>query len=474
MSTEQIHIPELSDDEDTVLNFLIKQLDDYTPRNLLRASHYDAKRAVRQFSSVIPPQYNNLGLVLGWVAKGVDGLGRRCNLERFVWNDGDLDSLGLPELQDSNYLLSELSQARTDSLINGVSYLVTTRGIGDEPKVLVHARDALNATGEWNVRRRQLDNFLSVTSRDNSKITGFVLYLPNLTISADLKDGNWEVDRSEHTFGVPVDPMVYRPRAGRRMGRSRITRPAMSHQESAIRALARMEAHMDIYAIPKMMILGGSDAVFKNPDGTYKAAFQFVMGRVLGIPDDDDATNPRADVKQFAAESPQPHLAQLNALAKLQAREFDLPDQDFALTDMANPTSEGSYVQGRDSLVAEAEGAMDDWSVSIRRTVTRALAMQNDLDAVPKEWASIVPDWRSPLYLSRSAAADAGSKQLAAVEWLAETRVGLQLIGLDEQQIDEALAEKRRAQSTSLLESLRANAANAATDPEVAAVATSR
>jgi hypothetical protein len=456
VSTERVRIQGFSDDEDRTLNALIEQLDAKTPRNLRRATYYDGKRAVQQVGSVIPPQYQDLALVLGWVAKGVDGLGRRCNLERFVWNDGDLDALGIDALQDSNFLLAELAQARTDSLINGVSYLVTTRGLADEPTALVHARDALNATGEWNVRRRQLDSFLSVTSRKDNAVTGFVLYLPNLTISAE-KDGNsWTVDRSEHTFGVPVDPLVYRPRSGRRMGRSRITRPAMSHQDSAVRALARIEAHMDIYAIPKMVLLGGSDSMFKNPDGTFKASWQVAMGRVFGLPDDDDAENPRADVKQFAAESPQPHLAQLNALAKLEAREFDLPDQDFALTDMANPTSEGSYVQGRDSLVAEAEGAMDDWSVSIRRTVTRALAMQNGLDAVPAEWAGIAPKWRSPLYLSRAAAADAGAKQLSAVPWLADTEVGLELLGLDEQQIQRALAEKRRVQGRNVIAALAA------------------
>jgi hypothetical protein len=456
VSTERVRIQGFSDDEDRTLNALIEQLDAKTPRNLRRATYYDGKRAVQQVGSVIPPQYQDLALVLGWVAKGVDGLGRRCNLERFVWNDGDLDALGVDVLQDSNFLLAELAQARTDSLINGVSYLVTTRGLAGEPTALVHARDALNATGEWNVRRRQLDSFLSVTSRKDNAVTGFVLYLPNLTISAE-KDGNvWSVDRSEHTFGVPVDPLVYRPRSGRRMGRSRITRPAMSHQDSAVRALARIEAHMDIYAIPKMVLLGGSDSMFKNPDGTFKASWQVAMGRVFGLPDDEDAENPRADVKQFAAESPQPHLAQLNALAKLEAREFDLPDQDFALTDMANPTSEGSYVQGRDSLVAEAEGAMDDWSVSIRRTVTRALAVQNGLDAVPAEWAGIAPKWRSPLYLSRAAAADAGAKQLSAVPWLAETEVGLELLGLDEQQIQRALAEKRRVQGRNVIAALAA------------------
>jgi hypothetical protein len=457
LTIELIRPSDLSDAESDILNGLVKQLADKAPRNLMRSNAYDGKRAVSTVGSVIPPQYKNLALVLGWVGKGVDGLANRCNIDRFVWNGGDLESLGLQELIDDNFLMSELSQARTDSLVNGVSYLVTTQGLPGEPKTLIHARDALNATGDWNVRKRELDSFLSVTSRgDNDAVTGFVLYLPGETISGEKVDGVWSIERSEHHFRVPVDPMVHQPRAGRRMGRSRITRPALSHQDSAVRALLRTEAHMDIYAIAKMVILGGSDSMFKDENGNYKASWQVAMGRVFGVPDDEDAdpANARADVKQFAAESPQPHLAQLNALAKLSAREFDLPDQDFALTDMANPTSEGSYVQGRDSLVAKAEVAMEDWSVSIRRTLSRALAMRNGETSIPASYSGIVPDWRSPLYLSKAAQADAGQKQLAAVPWLADTRVGLQLIGLDEQQIKEALAEKQRTAGRALVAAL--------------------
>jgi hypothetical protein len=105
------------------------------------------------------------------------------------------------------------------------------------------------------VRRRQLDNFLSVTSRKDNKVTGFVLYLPNLTISAE-KDGNVWRWTGRSTRSVCRSTRWCTGRVRRRMGRSRITRPAMSHQDSALRALMRLEAHMDIYAIPKILLLG--------------------------------------------------------------------------------------------------------------------------------------------------------------------------------------------------------------------------
>lgn len=456
MTFEKLSVPGLSDDELATLNACAEELANKSRRNLLRSSYYDGKRAAQQVGSVIPPQYANIGLALGWAAKGVDGLARRCNLERMIWADGDLESLGMSELEESNFLLSEISQARTDSLLHGVSYLITTKGDpdGGEPAALVHAKDALNAYGQWNSRRRALDNLLSVTARKDGQISGFVLYLDGLTISAEKVDGAWQVDRSPHPWGVPADPLVYRPRGSRRMGRSRITRPVMSHQDSALRALVRLEGHMDIYTIPKLILLGADESIFKNADGSTKASWQIALGRTFGIPDAEDADNPRADVKQFDAQSPDSHLAQLNALAKLMARETDLPDSDFALTDMANPTSADSYSASRENLISEAEGTMDDWSVPIRRTVHRALAIQNGLSEVPEEWGSIETKWRSPIYLSKAAAADAGAKQIAVVPWLAETEVGLELLGLDEQQIRRAMADKRRAAGRAVVAAL--------------------
>lgn len=452
--SESLRVPGLSEDETNTLNHLVEKLDSLSKRNLLRSAYYDGKRAVKQVGTVIPPQYKRLGLALGWNAKGVDGLARRCNLESMIWADGDLGDLGMQELTDSNFLLTEIANARTDSLIHGVSYLITTRGADGEPKALVHAKDALHATGDWNNRKRRLDNLLSVTAVKDGKLTGFVLYLDGVTISAEKDSSGWSVGRSVHPWGVPADPMVYRPRASRRMGRSRISRSTMGIQDAAVRALIRMEGHMDIYSIPQLVMLGASEGIFKNADGTPKASWQVALGRVFGIPDDEEATNPRADIKQFSAQSPESHLAQLNALAKLEAREFDLSDADFALTDMANPTAADSYSEARENLLAEAEGATDDWSISVRRSVTRALAIQNGYSEIPEPWASIDTKWRNPQYISRSAAADAGQKQLAAVPWLAETEVGLELLGLSEQQIKRALAEKQKADGRAVVRAL--------------------
>lgn len=444
---QRITLPGVDDDTNRLLRRLVEDLHHRQPRNLLRASYYDGKRAIRQVGTVIPPQYYRLGIVLGWSAKAVDILARRCNLDRFVWPDGNLGSVGLPELIDGNRLLSRINSAIPASLLHGPAFLINTRGdeaVG-EPASLVHVKDALSATGQWNNRRQRMDNLLSVTGRDDEgQVTGLVLYLDGRTVTADREAGRWSVDVQDHPWGVPVEVMAYKPDERRPLGRSRINRAIMSLHDQALRAVIRLEGHMDVYSFPEFWLLGADESIFKNADGSQKAAWQVMLGRIKAIPDDEDADNPRAQVQQFAAASPEPHLAQLNALAKMFAREASLPDTSVAITDIANPTSAESYDASQNELIAEAEGATDDWGAPLRRTVARALAILNKDPGMLTALAGVEAQWRSPRFLSRAAQADAGQKQLAAVPWLAETEVGLELLGLSPQQIERAMADRRR------------------------------
>lgn len=444
-----VRLTGLGDDDNRLVNRLLEQLGRKAPRNTLRCAYYDGKRAIRQVGTVIPPQYYRLGLVLGWSAKAVDILARRCNLDGFDWPDGDLDSLGVRTVIDDNFLLSEMSSAAVSSLLHGVAFAINTAGSDHEPTSLIHFKDALNATGDWNSRRRRMDNLLSVIERDaDGHPTALVLYRDGETVTAEKRRGvRWAVvDRSSHNWGVPVEALVYQPRIGRPLGRSRISRPVMSLHDQALRTVIRMEGHLDVYSFPEMWMLGADASVFKNADGSVKPVWQTMMARVKGIPDDDKApaSLARAEVKQFAASDPNVHIDALMQQAQLFSGETSIPLDSLGVSSKANPTSADSCIASREDLIAEAEGTTDDWSPPLQRAVARALAIQNDEKEIPPAFASIKTRWRSPMYLSRAAEADAGAKQISTVPWLAETRVGLELLGLSSQQIDAALADRQR------------------------------
>jgi hypothetical protein len=161
-----------------------------------------------------------------------------------------------------------------------------------------------------------------------------------------------------------------------------------------------------------------------------------MLGRIKAIPDDDDADpqNARADVKQFKAQSPVPHIEFLKIQAQQFSAETSIPVTSLGLTELTNPTSADAYVASREDLIAEAEGATDDWGAPMARCWARALSMAQG-EAMSENMLSIKPQWRSPLYLSRAAEADAGSKIVSAIPELAGTDVGYELMGLKPDQI---------------------------------------
>ena len=63
--------------------------------------------------------------------------------------------------------------------------------------------------------------------------------------------------------------------------------------------------------------------------------------------------------------------------------------------------------------------------------------------------------WANPVTESPAGAADAATKLFAALPWLGETEVGLEMAGLTPDQIRRALSEKRRARGSEALLALR-------------------
>ena len=453
-----LNVRGLAEAESEALHLNLKRLLDRRSGNWKRSCLYDGKNAMSR-SSVVPEQYYRLGIALGWSAKAIDGLTRRTQLERFTWAEGDLAAEGIDELERSNALRSEMSQALTDSALHGISFLISTQGGKGEPKALVHAKDALSATGTWNPRVRRLDDALSVMrwdENDDKLPVEFALYLDGLTVYVVRDGGRWHINRTEHPWGVPVEPLVYKPRPSRRYGQSRLTQPIMGLHKMAVRELIRLEGHMDIYSYPEFWLLGGDMSAFKNADGSQKAVWQVMLGRIKGLQDNPDKPDniARPDVKQLPAASPDPHAVALDLMSRAFAREASLPDSAVALRGLSNPTSADAYDASQYELIAEAEGAMRDWDTPLVRTVARSLAIQSGADRIDERLLSIRPDWLGAKFESRAAKADAGAKQLGSVPWLAETEVGLELLGLEPDQIKRALSDRRRAQGRQLAETL--------------------
>lgn len=460
----RIVIADLDHDEQNALDELVIQWRDKRPRNNLRSGFYDMKNAYRHLmTSNAPTVVKRRKFVLGWSATAVDKLNRRCNIDGFYDASGhDLESLGLPQMERDNRLRSELSQAGVSSLIHAVSWLVTVQGDtqAGEPAVLVLPRDAMNATGVWDVRRRGLRSFLSINALDdNGEPSAMTMYLYGRNVIIEKADGRWNVSRREHDYGLPVDPMRYRARLGRPFGSSRISRAVMSIHEQALGAMIRADVNGEAYSLPRYALLGAGEEAFQNADGSVKPTWQAAWDAIWAIGDDEGLAaqgSPlaRADVKQFHGQSPEPQNAHLRMLAQMFSGETGIPIGELGLIGDANPTSADALMVAKDDLIAEAEQTTDGWTPDLSAAMNRAVRMLNGND-VPAD-LDVQPIWRNPMHVSRSAAADAGAKVLEQHPELKGTEVGMEISGLTREQIKRAKAEIRANRGREILNRLPA------------------
>lgn len=448
----------LTDEEQGTLNRLVDELQRKGRRNRTRQSYLDGKRAARALSPFLPPYLRQVGAVLGWPTKAVEALGRRIRLTDFALPGRDLSEFGLDGLLTENRYFEEVRLTQHDSLGYSVAWEVATRGGEGEPDAVITSQSALDGTGTWNRRTRRLDDFLSVIERDrNGDPTDFNLYLPGRTVV--VIDGRVE-DRSTHQLHVPVEPIPYRRSHARPFGHSRVSRSVMFLTDAAVRAMLRMEGTADFYGTPHLLLLGATLDEFEGMDGSAASTWDFLMSKVNGIPDDDGASNPRAEVEQVTQATQQPHMDSLDTIAAAFAGETNIPVESLGVgVSKANPNSAESYLASREDLISDAEDTADAWGHGHVRTVQNAWLLASGETVLPDELRKLRPVWRDHRQTSRAAAADSTVKLVGAFPWMAESDAILDAIGLDPALVERLRADKRRNVGRDVLNSLRAAAA---------------
>jgi hypothetical protein len=430
-------------------------------RNVLRSMYFDGKMPLKPTGNIPAESMQKIKAVLGWPEKAVSVLAERSVFEGFVSEAGDPDPLGMTAILDDNRFDLELPQAISAAYKHSSSFITTALGdeASGEPKVLVLARSAEWSAAIWDERRRALSSFLAVTSIDDEGVpTTLDVYLPEWVLSMTRRpSGSWVVDRRPNPIReVLVEPMSFDPQLNRPFGRSRISRAVMNITDRALMTIVRTEISADFYAAPRMYALGVAEDAFKR--GKWDAA----IDRWFAITRDKDGQVP--EVGQFAQMTMQPLTEQYKMIATQFSGETGVPVSNLGIVTDNPPSAEALYADDR-RLVSVALKQNRIFGSALKRVGQRVVRLRDGGD-LTDEMRGISVSWANPAFTSPATSADALVKLATVFPWLAESEVALEFAGFSRAEIKRMLADKRRAESRTLLTSLSGLAPTQPARPE--------
>jgi hypothetical protein len=454
-------VTNVTDAELDIIRGLVATWQAKYPRNLLRSTYYDGKMPLKQSASIPPEAFARMRVVLGWPEKAVSGLAERTIFDGFVAPSEDQDPFELAALLDDNRFDLELPQAITSAFKHSCAFITTAKGDvqSGEPAVQIMARSAEWSAATWNKRRRAVSAYLAVTSIDErGRPTSMDVYLPEIVLMCTRRpSGSWTVDRRPNALGeVLAEPLTYDPQLDRPFGRSRITRAVMSITDKALTTIARTEIASDFYAAPRMYALGVSQDAFA------KGKWQAAIDRWFAITADENGDKPT--VGQFPQMTMQPLMDQYRMYASQFAGETGLPVSSLGIVQDNPPSAEALYAAEKD-LIVKARASTRVFGAALRQVARRAVLLRDGKSADTAELRQIKANWLNPAFTSPVTAADALSKLSTLFPWLSETEVALEYAGFTSAEVTRLLADKRRAQGSSTMAQLLANAAQGNTPP---------
>lgn len=451
----------LSEAEEQVRAKLLGQLSRARKANVRQEAYYEGARRVRDLGISIPPHLRDVEAVAAGPQIVVDVVDERMDWRGWSTPDEDLE---LDAVFRENHLEIEVGQATIDSLICGLSYLTVGTGDDDEPDVLVKAESPSRMTATWDPRKRRAVDGLCEMYDERGRLTGWQLYLPGETITAErVRGGIRVVDRDQHDYDrVPISVLINKPRASRTGGRSEITRHIRSITDSAMRTLLGMEIAREFYGAPQRYLMGADESMFVDEHGKPVGQWAALIGRMLMAPRDENDELPVAG--EFKASSPQPFTELLKTYMQEISASSGIPATHFGFaTD--NPASADAIQRADVRLDKRAERRQKIYNLGLV-DLGENVCLWRDGELPPA--GSIRSLWTPVSLVAPGAAADRATKMISAGVLDPEWDFTLEQFGLDDDEIERVRQERLRNVGRSNIANLAAAADAARRDAEVA------
>lgn len=364
------------------IGYLRYKLSIYKKRVNLRYKQYAMKHVDHNVGITISHELSaQYRAVLGWCAKGVDGLADRLVFREFANDDFEVNAIFAENNQD---ILCD--SAILSAMIASCSFIYVSKGENDE--VRLQSIEAMNATGIIDPITHLLTEGYAVLERDdNNNPIVEAYFAPDRTeyIYKD-KAQNFTV---YHNVGHPLlVPIIHRPDAERPFGRSRISRAGMYWQKNAKRTLERADVTAEFYSFPQKYVTGLSNDA--EPMESWKAT----VSSMLQFTKDDDGDKPT--LGQFTTPSMSPFTEQLRTAASGFAGETGLTLDDLGFVG-DNPSSVEAIKASHENLRISGRKAQRSLGSGFLNVAYIAACLRDNFPYQRKQFSNTIPKWE-PLF----------------------------------------------------------------------------
>lgn len=352
-------------------------------------AYYLGTQRIDNLGIAVPQELEFLRTIVGWPALAVDPYVERLIVDSYRLPGSKTPDSLLTDIALLNNMDAQLPFCTNDALALGRGFWVG--GVDEDGNPKITAESPLNMAVKWDGAGSTPVSAWQVYWQDG-RFHG-VLMMPDRTVVLTTDDGgDWQIlDRNVHNMGwVPLKRMPHAPRTNARDGRSAITPTIRSITDSACRDLLSLEVAREFYSIPRVMMLGATEADFVNSDGSVKTAWETLISKFNAFQRDDEGNTP--DIKQIQAYDPSVFTKLIEMRASQMAAHVAAPPQDLGLYTSGNPTSADAVDAMETRRARRAKLYQNQFGQTQSEAMQMAVAIMNK-GTIPSQYARILTDW---------------------------------------------------------------------------------
>lgn len=394
-------------DELATLRRLAGAVDRRLRKHKVLDAYYDGAHRLQAMGLALPPEMEDLAVIVNWPGMYTDSLEERLDVEGFrVGGSDEVDEV-LWDWWQANRMDEESGLGHLEALNQGRAYTCVGFPDGDDAPVIT-VESSRYMAGDWSGRTYRLNSAARLWEDNDAGIPQrATLYLPNENryYGRSERGRGWlQHDVDEHNLGEPlVAGLVNRGRLTDRDGVTEM-RDIMGISDAACRSITNLQGAQEVLALPQRFITGASKEDFQDENGNPIPAWEAYIGRIQALMDKDAKVFqlPGADLRNFTEV--------LKTYAQVAAGLTGLPAHYWGFTG-DNPASADAIRSTESRLVKKAERKQRTFGGGWETTMRLAMLVMGRNPAEANRLETVWRDAATPTFAAR---ADAVTKLFGA------------------------------------------------------------